>query len=127
MTARKGQGFPRTARIRRRKEFLSLGRSGDKRRTENFVLVTRPCGIVPRIGITVSRKVGGAVTRNRLKRRVREMFRRHPDRARFDLDVIVIAKPGAASLTLQALQRECAPGLGRRRSSVVPRLASDQR
>ena len=116
MTARKGQGFPKTARIRSRKEFLSLGRSGEKRRMESFVLLSRPCATVPRLGITVSRKVGGAVTRNRLKRRIREIFRRHPDRARFDRDVVVIARVGAGNLGWPVLQRECAAALraGRR-------------
>jgi ribonuclease P protein component len=127
MTARKGQGFPKTARIRSRKEFLSLGRTGDKRRTAHFVLVSRPCAAVPRLGITVSRKVGGAVTRNRLKRRIREMFRRHPDRARFESDVIVIAKVGAGALTSQKLQRECLAAMGRRPSSTSNRPATDRR
>jgi ribonuclease P protein component len=127
MTARKGQGFPKTARIRSRKEFLSLGRTGDKRRTEHFVLVSRPCASVPRLGITVSRKVGGAVTRNRLKRRIREMFRRHPDRARFERDVIMIAKVGAGTLTLEKLQRECAAAIGRRPASFPNRPVTDRR
>ncbi len=127
MTTRKGQGFPRTARIRRRTEFLSLGRFGGKLRTENFVLVTRSCENVPRLGITVSRKVGGAVTRNRLKRRVREMFRRHPERDQFEHDLIVIAKPGAGRLTMRALQLECSAALVHRRSSVFAGPASSQR
>src|SRR5689334_778155 len=108
MTARHGQGFPKAARIRRRREFLSLGRSGEKRRMGHFVLVLRRASGVPRLGITVSRKVGGAVTRNLLKRRIRETFRRHPGRTRLEHDVIVIAKDGVGAVSSAAVERELA-------------------
>jgi ribonuclease P protein component len=106
MTARHGQGFPKAARIRRRREFLSLGRNGEKRRTASFVVVSQATGMAPRLGITVSRKVGGAVTRNLLKRRIREAFRRHPDRLRIAGDLVVIAKAGVGAIPMSAVQRE---------------------
>ncbi len=50
----------------------------------------------PRLGITASRKVGGAVVRNRLKRRVREIFRRWPGRRELpSVDVVVHLQPAA--------------------------------
>ena len=106
MTAEHGQGFPKAARIRRRREFLSFGRSGEKRRTASFVFVLQRSSGLSRLGITVSRKVGGAVTRNLLKRRIREVFRRHPSRECFAYDLVLIAKPGAGALPMSALQRE---------------------
>ena len=54
MTAEHGQGFPKAARIRRRREFLSFGRSGEKRRTAGFVFVLQRSNGEPRLGITVS-------------------------------------------------------------------------
>jgi ribonuclease P protein component len=111
MTARHGQGFPKAARIRRRREFLSLGRTGEKRRTENFVLLLRPASAEARLGITVSRKVGGAVTRNLLKRRIREVFRRHPKRGDLGCDVIVIAKEKAGAMPMKVVQHEMATAL----------------
>ena len=48
MTARHGQGFPKAARIRRRREFLSLGRTGEKRRTGSFVCILRRSRVVSR-------------------------------------------------------------------------------
>ena len=54
---------------------------------------------IRRIGITASRKVGGAVVRNRFKRRVRDWFRRSRAQLPEDVDVVVIARPGAARLT----------------------------
>lgn len=113
MTARTGQGFPKAARIRRRREFLSLGRTGERRRTESFIFLSQATAGLPRLGLTVSRKVGSAVVRNRLKRRVREVFRRHPDRPRFHNDVVAIAKVGAGALTLDDVGREFASAVGR--------------
>jgi len=66
-----------------------------------------------RLGITVSRRVGGAVVRTRVKRRLREWFRRH--RALFPKgkDVIVIARPAAATVAPQEVGRELEIALAR--------------
>lgn len=62
---------------------------------------------VPRFGITTPRKVGGAVVRNRLRRRVREVLRRWPERRSLPpLDVVVHLKPEAATATHQELRAE---------------------
>jgi len=107
MTARQGQGFPKAARLRRRREFLSFGR-GDKRRTASFVLLVRDCDGPSRLGITVSRKAGGAVIRNGLKRRIREVFRRHPNRHRLGCDLVVIAKAGIGTLPTSVVEQQLA-------------------
>jgi len=49
-----------------------------------------------RIGITITRKIGNAVVRNRIKRIVREFFRSHPLRREKGIDINVIAKKPAA-------------------------------
>jgi ribonuclease P protein component len=59
-----------------------------------------------RLGITVSRRVGDAVARNRIKRLVREFFRHNQTRIRPAQDVIVIARPGADGATYTDVQRE---------------------
>ncbi len=52
----------------------------------------------PRIGLTVSRRVGGAVLRNRIKRRIREWFRTHRELLPSGVDLVVIARRGAGEL-----------------------------
>lgn len=59
-----------------------------------------------RVGLTVSRRVGGAVVRNRVKRRVREWYRRSALAGAAALDLVVIARPSAASLSFQALSAD---------------------
>jgi ribonuclease P protein component len=67
----------------------------------------------PRLGVTATRKVGGAVVRNRLKRRVREVFRRWPDRSGMPaLDLVVHLKPAAREADFDALQGEMLRLLG---------------
>lgn len=92
--------FPKSARIRRRAEFLSLQREGKRRHTAHLVVIRRPGQHEEsRLGVTVSTRVGNAVVRNHIKRLVREVFRH----CRADLvppmDIVVIAKPGADTLT----------------------------
>lgn len=75
----------------------------------------RPEGAVEagaRLGLAVSRSVGKAVTRNRIKRRLREIFRRNShDYA--DLDLVVRARPSAAGASFRETDRDLRAGLGR--------------
>jgi ribonuclease P protein component len=93
-----GEGFPKAARVRRRREYLSIGRTGRRCHTPHFVVLSDRRSGGARLGVTVSRKVGGAVTRNYVKRCVREIFRRDEARLWPEHDVVVIAKPGAGEL-----------------------------
>ena len=71
-----GPGFPRDRRIRRRGEFSTVFDRGTRvhGRFYTFLLLSNALG-APRLGIVASRKIGGAVQRNRAKRLIREMFR----------------------------------------------------
>ena len=92
-------------RLRKRSDFLAAA-TGGKVPTAGFVLQARAraeSGPV-RIGFTVSRKVGNAVERNRVRRRLRTLLR---ERLRTAIgpgwDVLVIARPAAAEATYSEL------------------------
>jgi ribonuclease P protein component len=104
------QGLPRSRRLRSRKDFVRIQRTGQRRTSRHFVvLVAEPHGPTStgeeRLGLTVSRKVGSAVARNRVKRRIRELYRIRPV-AESCRDVVVIARRGAAELSFEEAARE---------------------
>jgi ribonuclease P protein component len=66
----------------------------------------------PRLGVTVSRRVGNAVVRNRVKRRIREWFRRSQRLLAPRVDLVVIARQGAASLGTREISQELSEVLG---------------
>jgi ribonuclease P protein component len=101
------EGFSKAARLTRRSQFLHLSREGKKQHTPHFVVISRinKSG-ESRLGITVSAKVGQAVVRNRIKRRLREFFRRIRSGLSPDRDVVIVAKPGAGRLSLGELSDE---------------------
>jgi ribonuclease P protein component len=99
--------FPKQARLRKRPEFRNLARTGKKYHTANFVIITKNSDrCQTRLGVTVSSKVGNAVVRNRVKRVVREFFRRCRHEIRPHKDVLIIARKGAADLSLRETARE---------------------
>lgn len=59
-----------------------------------------------RLGLTVSRRVGNAVVRNRVKRRVREWFRHRRENLGDGVDLVVIARPEAAGLSYHEMARD---------------------
>lgn len=94
------RGYPKSARLRHRREYLSLQREGRRCHTAHLVVIKRPAlGAVPRLGVTASSRVGNAVVRNRIKRIVREVFRHYRAELVPPQDLVVIAKPGADTLT----------------------------
>jgi ribonuclease P protein component len=95
-----GVRFRRADRLRSGKDFRRLSREGRRSAGAHFVVLAaagRDAGR-PRLGLTVSRRVGGAVARNRVKRRVREWFRQERGRLAPGTDWVVIARRGAAEL-----------------------------
>ena len=116
--------FPPSARITRAAEYKFVFERGERAVGRHFVChLARQEGGECRLGLAVSRKVGNAVARNRVKRRVREFFRIH--RAGFVPGVllVVVARPGAAELDWSGLSGELERLL--RRGGVIRDQADD--
>ncbi|WAC09170.1 MAG: ribonuclease P protein component [Thermodesulfobacteriota bacterium] len=95
-------------RITKRSEFLTIYQQGIRYNTQNFSIIIFPGNkeAIRRLGITVSKKVGGAVIRNRVKRLLREFFRLHKEHLPEASDILFIAKPGSSYLKYSALFKE---------------------
>jgi ribonuclease P protein component len=110
------ESFPKTARLRKRPQFLRLSRTGKKVHSANFVVIGKANDVgETRLGVTVSGKVGNAVVRNRIKRLVREFFRRHRRKLPPGLDVLVIAKKEPADISFSQIGNELEKSLTDRR------------
>ncbi|HEX7125963.1 MAG TPA: ribonuclease P protein component [Thermodesulfobacteriota bacterium] len=108
-------GLPKSARLRTRADYDRASRGAPSVTTPHFKLVRgRGPGGGARLGLIVPRKVGSAVVRNRVKRRLREWFRVSRPELPEGLDLIVIARPGAERLKGPALAAELTGALARR-------------
>jgi ribonuclease P protein component len=100
-----GQRFLRAARLLRRSDFVRVQGKGRRVHTQHFVILLVP-GPVQRLGVTVGRRVGGATHRNRVKRLVREVFRRNRELFPSDCDIVLVARPGAERLDYATVKSE---------------------
>jgi len=102
------ESFQKTDKIRRRKEYQVVFKDGSRRHTRSFVIIKAENEAnEARLGISVSRKAGGAVKRNRIKRLIRECFRLCKNRIVDPQDIVVIARKGIShSLTYGDVYRE---------------------
>lgn len=87
-------------RVKVRRDFVRAQQGGRKVHAAHFVVCVwaRSDAEPPRLGVTVTRKIGGAVQRNRVKRVVREVFRCNRELFPVGCDVVLIAKEGSPSL-----------------------------
>ena len=91
-------------RLKKNKAFQYVYRKGHSAACRNLVMLAAP-GRGLKVGFSVSKKVGNAVTRNKVKRRLRECFRPLLGDVKNGLYVIV-ARPSAAEAAFDALQRD---------------------
>ncbi len=118
------QRFGPEHRLRHRPLFLQVygtGRRAAGRYAVIFALA-RPEGGPWRLGLTATRRSGKSTARNRMRRRVREFFRRRGDQIPEGWDFVVNLKGEAAQAEFFALERDLARSLGRLGITVAARL-----
>jgi ribonuclease P protein component len=100
--------FPPTRRLKRSRDFDRVRLEGRALRSGLLILgVLEAAGETEfRVGFVTSRRVGGAVLRNRVRRRLREIVRRDQHGLRKGIWLVVIARPGAAEADCAALKKE---------------------
>jgi len=109
--------FTKADRILKRRDYVALSKSGRRVQNEHFIAYFAPNSHTgSRIGITVTKKVGPAVKRNRIKRLVREYFRlnRHSLSGKWDINII--AKRHIADLSSEKAFRSL--------QNIVERISS---
>jgi len=84
--------FSRAERIRSKKEFQGLKIRGSVFRTRQLLFNFSPETPLPRFGFVVTKRVGNAVRRNRVKRWLREAFRQNKEGLAAPLDLVVVPR-----------------------------------
>ena len=121
MPARRSLSFPKARRLTGESEFERVKQNGCAQRGKLLmlgVLAVENAGWF-RAGFVTSRKIGGAVARNRVRRRLREVVRKHQHELREDFWIVLIARTGAARASYRALEDEWLR-LAKRASILAP-------
>ena len=100
--------FSRSSRLSRASEFKLVKASGKSWTGRHLVLaiLTRETNAAPRIGIIATKRVGNAVSRNRVRRRIREIFRLNQHRIQRGFWLVTIARLSSTTATFGELQRD---------------------
>ena len=101
------QRLTKAERLRKRREFLAIQRTGRRYYCRLFIVIwASGQNPWPRLGVTVSRKVGKAVKRNRAKRLIREAFRRNKAILPPATDIVIVASPAMVDASFDEVQAE---------------------
>ena len=105
--------FRASQRIRRHADFQDVYEHGTRVPGRYYTLFTKPNGLaIGRLGIAATKRLGGAVIRNRAKRLIREVFRRNDIAPGFD--IVVVPRRELLTTSLTALESEYRASIARR-------------
>ncbi len=101
------QTLKQKERIRKKKDFLELYKKGYRHRGNHFNFIYRSNSLnFSRMGVVVSKKIGSAVKRNRIKRRLRALFRTNKELLKKSVDLLIIPKKEALNASPLSLKLE---------------------
>jgi ribonuclease P protein component len=94
-------------RIRKKRDFLFIYKNGNRYRDRNFTVVSLSNDLkYSRLAVVVRKKVGNAVKRNKIKRRIKALFRRNKDLLKDSKDLIFIVKPNIVKASWESLRKD---------------------
>lgn len=106
--------LPQKNRLKKRKEFAYIHKNGTKIHSKNLSLTyTQSKFINTRVGFVVSNKVGNAVVRNQVKRRMRETIRQQLNNMRTHQNLVFIAHPSIVECDFSNIKEEITQVLNR--------------
>jgi ribonuclease P protein component len=100
--------FPKASRLTRSAEFALVKKEGESWTGKHLTLgiLRRTNESITRLGIVTTRRLGHAVTRNQVRRRIREVFRLNQNRLISGLWIVTVARVSAGEATFQQLERD---------------------
>ncbi|MGD9738543.1 MAG: ribonuclease P protein component [Bauldia sp.] len=115
-------------RLRERRQYQAVGR-GIRVARPGLILQAAPqsaAGALPRFGFTVTKKTGGAVERNRIRRRLKEAVRLAAKAASPGVDYVVIGRRAALDRSFDALLADLAAGFAKagERPAIMKRMSA---
>jgi len=99
-----GQEYPREARLVRKAEFDAVYRAGKRRSSSHFTAFVKATNLPQsRFGFSIKKALGGAVVRNRIRRRLREIARLHREEIPAGWDIVIHPKSSVAKAPFETL------------------------
>lgn len=98
--------FPSSVRLRKRAEFDRVYKGGDRHSSANMTVIFLAASNGPRVGFTAGKALGGAVARNRIRRRLREAVRRHLGELKAPAEVVFHPRKSALRADFTQLEAE---------------------
>jgi len=106
----KSYSLPKEERILKHNEFIRRSLSARKKVFPHFLVIMKPNTLGrTRLGLAVGKNRGGAVQRNRIKRLLREFFRKSKNKLPLSQDIVIVALKGSDPLTYHQVFEELTP------------------
>jgi len=101
------QRFPKKKRLLKRRQFLVIKQTTKRIHTKHFLFLWQTNTLsFNRLGITITKRYGNSVERNRIRRLLKEVFRQFWKNVTTNIDLVIIAKTGSPKITFANVQKE---------------------